>query len=178
VTIQNGRVDIWAIDDEGGATVMFTTKVQDAMKIGSPGAAHSAITVASFTTRNQWIDIGGVAQSVGLQLDDISSFSSEGPLRGGFEKPDVAAPGAMIAAPASSDAPMQMLIAPGFRLDAGTSMATPFITGLVALLLEGNGTLTPAAVLGELKAHSSVPQRPGGAHDPKWGFGLINAQNL
>jgi hypothetical protein len=54
-------------------------------------------------------------------------------------------------------------------------MATPFISGLVALLLERDPTLDPAGVKALLRAHSSIPNRPGGTFDPKWGFGLIDA---
>ena len=63
------------------------------MKIGTPGAARQAITVASFTSRNKWVDFLGQSQFVNMTLDTISDFSSPGPLRNGFPKPDVTAPG-------------------------------------------------------------------------------------
>jgi subtilisin family serine protease len=104
----------WTLDDNPqGPVVFFTgTSVRDSMKVGSPGAAASAITVASYTTKVQWTDIDGNAMSVGLTNDDISDFSSEGPLRNGAKKPDFAAPGAM------------------------TCMAAPFLSVIVALLLQ------------------------------------------
>ena len=65
-----------------------------------------------------------------------------------------------------------------FRGMAGTSMATPFVAGLTALLLERNPALDPAGVKTLLNANSAVPGKPAGAFDPKWGFGLIDAANL
>ncbi|MBI1743124.1 S8 family peptidase [Candidatus Acetothermia bacterium] len=175
------RLDVWIIDDSSPQAVFFTGKsVQDSMKVGSPGAAASAITVASYTTKVSWKDLGENVREVGLTLDDISGFSSEGPLRNGTQKPEVAAPGAMIASALSADSsvPESMVVASGFRIMAGTSMATPFITGVVALLLERNPSLDPNGVKALLRANSAIPGRPAGTFDPKWGFGLINALNL
>ena len=156
------------------------TSVKDSMKIGSPGAAAGAVTVASYTTKVQWTDINGNERSVGLDLNDISDFSSEGPLRKGAKKPDVAAPGAMIASCLSSNSspnPADM-ITQQFRMMAGTSMATPFIAGLIALLLERDAKLDPSGMKQLLLAHSMVPGKPGGTFDPKWGYGLIDANGL
>jgi subtilisin family serine protease len=160
---------------------LFTgTSVQDRVKIGSPGSASSAITVASYTTKIEWNDVDGVRRAVGLTLDDISDFSSEGPRRDNARKPDVAAPGAMIAASLSADsnAPRAMMIDARHVMMAGTSMATPFITGVVALLLQRDPTLRPNDVKALLKAQSSIPGRAAGSFDAKWGFGLLDMLNL
>lgn len=180
VSVSNGRVDVWSLDTEGGSEVPFSTRVDDAVKIGSPGCAPSAVTVASFTTKNEWTDLAGNTLQVGHPVDDISSFSSEGPLRNGVLKPDVAAPGAMITAPLSADAPVdpELIDAPGFQVQSGTSMATPFISGVVALMLQRDPNLDAAAIKAAFRSNSSIPGQPGGAHDRKWGFGLLDARNL
>ena len=173
------RVDVWTLDD--ASSVFFTGKsIADSVKIGSPGCAASAVTVASYTTKAEYIDIDGKERKMGLEVDTISEFSSEGPLRNGAQKPDIAAPGAMIVSALSSDANLDrsMIINPKFVALAGTSMATPFVTGLVALLLQRNPKLDPEALKELLYKNSSIPGKQKGEFDPKWGFGLINAQNL
>lgn len=176
-----GKLDLWALDDQRAPTVMFTgNSIQDTIKIGSPGCSLSAITVAAYTTRNQWADIDGNGQQVGLTVDDISDFSSEGPLRNRKKKPDVTAPGAMIASCMSSKSQPDhsVIIDAQHVLEAGTSMAAPFISGVIALLLERKKNLTPAQVKKLLKANSSIPGKPAGSFDSKWGFGLLNCDGL
>jgi subtilisin family serine protease len=173
--------DVWTLDGLPSPQMVFTgTSVKDSMKVGSPGAARSAVTVAAFTTKIAWQDINGVGCQVGLALNDIADFSSEGPLRNGVQKPDVAAPGAMIASALSRhSAPnAASVVNPDFLVEAGTSMATPFVTGLAALLLERNRNLDPAGVKALLNANSRVPNSAPGAFNPKWGRGLIDANNL
>ncbi|TBR58135.1 peptidase S8 [Westiellopsis prolifica IICB1] len=173
------RLDVWTLDD--AASVFFTGKsISDTMKIGAPGAASSAVTVASYTTKVQYKDIDNNVRQVGLELDDISDFSSEGPLRNDALKPDVAAPGAMIVSALSSNANFDraMMVNSKFVVSGGTSMATPFVSGLVALLLQRDPNLTPEGVKDLLRQNSSIPGEGVGTFDPKWGYGLINAENL
>ena len=178
-SVVDGRADIWALSSSQGLDVVFSGRsVADSHKIGSPGAAASAVTVASYTTKVRWTDVDGTPQEIGWDLDEVSEFSSEGPLRNGAQKPDVAAPGAMIAAPLSADSSVarSYMVDPGYRVNGGTSMAAPFITGVVALLLQDNRTLDPQQVKAFLCQHSLIPgsDQPAGTFDPKWGFGLIN----
>jgi subtilisin family serine protease len=172
------RVDVWSLDER---TAQFTGRpVQDSMKVGAPGAASLAVTVGSYTTKVEWIDIFGNLHQAGHELGDISEFSSEGPRRDGAPKPDVVAPGAMIAAALSAHSPVrpELLVDALNIVSQGTSMACPFVAGLVALLLERDPDLEPAALADLLRSHSSVPGRPPGTFDPKWGYGLISAEGL
>ncbi len=168
-------VDAWLlIDQERFGSAELVSPVFDTL-IGSPGSGHEVVTVASYTSRNQWTDISGALETVGLTLDTVSEFSSPGPLRGGGLKPDVTAPGAMIASCLSSASSVDKtdVIAQGYRVMAGTSMASPVVTGLLALFLEANPTATPADAKEWLKNNSAVPDSAPGAHDIKWGYGLI-----
>ncbi|MBD2770853.1 S8 family peptidase [Iningainema tapete] len=173
------RLDVWTLDD--AQAVFFSGKsIQDAVKIGSPGAAKNAVTVASYTTKVKYTDIDNKPRELGLKLNDISEFSSEGPLRNNAQKPDVAAPGAMIVSALSSDAgyDRSKIVNSQFVVLAGTSMAAPFITGLVALLLQRDPKLDPSGVKDLLRKNSTIPGKPAGTFDNKWGFGLIDALKL
>ena len=174
-TAQPVTVHVWTLDDQGEQVIFTGQSVNDGFKIGSPGAAAEAITVASYTSRDTWIDAVGNTQQVGLPVGAISDFSSEGPLRSNAQKPDLMAPGAMIVAPRSSFAttrPAEQLSLT-FRVMAGTSMATPYISGIVALMLQQNPTLTPAAIKQRLFAGCRLIGNAPGVWDPKQGHGLV-----
>lgn len=152
-------VDAWLLlDQDRPGSARFAAPVFDTL-IGSPGSGHAVITVASYTCRNQWTDISGAAQSVGLAAATASELSSPGPLRGGALKPDVTAPGAMIASCLSSASSVDKgeVIAQGYRMMAGTSMASPVVAGLLALYQETHPKATPAQAKAWLKSHSAVP---------------------
>jgi subtilisin family serine protease len=171
-------VDLWSLDER---LAQFTgIAVEDNMKIGSPGSCTSAITVASFTTKSKWTDFFGNDHESGLELNTISDFSSEGPRRDGVRKPDVAAPGAMIGASLSGDSGVgpAVILDQLNRINSGTSMACPFVAGVVALLLERDPTLDPKQVKALLLSKAAIPRRAKGAFDEKWGFGLISTKGL
>jgi subtilisin family serine protease len=86
----------------------------------------------------------------------------------------------MIASALSADSVVApaYVVAPGYRIMAGTSMATPFVTGLVALMLEQNPNLDPETIKARLRGSSQIPGQPAGTFDSKWGYGLIDAFGL
>ena len=100
----------------------------------------------------------------------INSTSSQGPTRDGRSKPDVAAPGTDILAANGFSLPEKPWVAM-----TGTSMASPHVAGVVALMLSVRPNLTAAQIEGILKA--TARPLPGG--DYRWandrGFGIVDA---
>lgn len=178
------RLDAWLPPAGALTRTRFAARTAAAgMKIGSPGCAREALTVAAMTTRDQWCDEGGAPHGApGLRCGEICDFSSQGPLRDGSPKPDVTAPGAMIVSAASSQVPAGHapadVVRRGYVVSAGTSMAAPLATGLAALLLQRERGLDPAGLKAALRAHSVIPGGAPGAHDPVWGSGVIDAARL
>jgi len=102
---------------------------------------------------------------------DIASFSSRGPTRDGRVKPDVVAKGVGQTSTAPNDA---------YRSLSGTSMSSPVVTGICALLVEqwrktfGGQSPTPEILKTLLIAGADDLGNPG--PDYTFGFGLVNAQ--
>jgi len=122
-------------------------------------------TVSSLACANHIIS---VANLDGVQ-NRVNISSSQGPTRDGRPKPDVAAPGtAIVAAKGFADASD-----PWIAL-TGTSMASPFVAGVVGLMLAIEPGLTAAQIEGILRR--SARPLPGASFE--WvndaGFGVID----
>src|ERR1700693_586705 len=102
-----------------------------------PGMARSVITVAASD-----------------KADAMASFSSIGPTPDGRTKPDITAPGVNINSCKAVGTALGPVVDPAgnFIMLSGTSMATPHIAGVAALMLSKTPTLTPAQVKGILMA--------------------------
>ena len=120
--------------------------------ISTPACASKAIAVGAVT-----------------QTDGRTPFSNEGP------ELDVVAPGSPVV---SLRAPFQ---GGGFTALTGTSMATPHVAGLAALLLEKNPNLLPQQVRTTIQNTALdlvVPNPPAGpGFDTVYGYGRIRAND-
>ncbi|MFF4051965.1 S8 family serine peptidase [Streptomyces chartreusis] len=180
VTADHGNVDVWIVGNSGSAR-FNGPYASDSMKIGSPGASSSAITVAAYSSKDSWNDIDNQPRAATwLRLNDVADFSSEGPRRDEIEKPDVTAPGAMIVASLSQDSAPQRWLTLDTQHVAmqGTSMASPFVAGVCALLLQREKDLDPAQVKEILHEHTVPVNGRSGTFDPKCGYGLIDLANV
>jgi serine protease AprX len=143
--------------------------------VGVPGNVPYVITVGamtdSFTAGN-------------LEDDRLASFSSTGPTFEGFVKPDLVAPGGHIVGTMTksqkigSDHPEAQVGNDHLFSISGTSQSAAVVSGVAALMLDRQPSLTP----GEVKCRLMASARP--ALDPEnsraysifqQGAGLVNA---
>lgn len=149
--------------------------------IAEPGCAKNVITVGSYITKSQWTDIDGKIQSdpyLPHQVGDLSIFSSQGPLSNGDLKPDLTAPGEMIASSLSGDIQKpfdSLLIGNGnYTLKSGTSMAAPHVTGAIALMLQKNPQLTVSQIKTILTQSARSDSYTGAVPNNLWGWGKLD----
>jgi serine protease AprX len=121
--------------------------------VGSPAAARSAIAVGAAADP----DVGGVY---------APSWSSRGATRDGRVKPDLLAPGVSITAARANSVT-------GYVTYSGTSMAAPFVTGVIALMLEQSPQLTPVEIAAAL-TRTARHYGPSGPNN-EYGNGLLDA---
>ncbi len=132
--------------------------------VGSPGAAAQAITVAACA---EWsAPAGAPNHSDGIY---VTPFSSRGPTLDNRVKPDICAPGLTITAAKAGTVS-------GYVTYSGTSMATPFVSGIVALALQANPILSPADLRQKLEA--TAQDRGPAGKDNDIGAGLLDGYAL
>ncbi len=157
------------------------------MRVAMPGSARQAITVGSYVTRNSWTDAGGTAHSTSAVTGNISLFSSDGPTRDGRGKPDLAAPGELVCSTASAQAsvggfdsvyevPADLCNDGQHGVLRGTSMATPHVTGAVALLQALNPNLDAAQLKTLLTQTTRREPNMGSVPNNRWGYGKLNVK--
>jgi subtilisin family serine protease len=179
-----GSVHAWIRDAaEGG----FSTGTTFEYLIGMPATAYSAVTVASYATRNQWKSRDPGNPTVFLEdlaLEAISSYSSPGPTRDGDTKPEIAAPGEWLLAPLSKDALASELPlftrAAGIEYAAlrGTSMSAPYVTGALALLLQKHRAMDWSEAKRRLIKSARQDGHTGVSWNRAWGYGKLDIERL
>lgn len=129
----------------------FTNLLDNSGTVSAIASAQNVIAVGSYCGRNSWTDDGGTPRSAancpGGDLGDISAFSGRGPTRDGRQKPDITAPGDVVASALSPDMqppadPSLIVQSGGHRVLNGTSMAAPVVAGVVALKIQENPALS------------------------------------
>ncbi len=152
------------------------------------GTGEGVISVGSYNTKLTYTTIGDGTYEANTdlvgQLHDISSFSSIGPTVDGRTKPDVTAPGCAIVSATSryyasfnASSSVAQNGSDYYDINIGTSMASPFVTGTVALWLQANPNLTPAQVRNIIQKTSRHDDYTGEASTTNyvWGAGKIDA---
>ena len=124
----------------------------------SVGAVHYNHVVAEFSSEgpSQWTDVP--------QYGDYP-YTAGSPTEIGLIRPDICAPGVQIKS-------LDYTTTDGYTLMDGTSMATPLVTGTIALMLSKNKELTPEQI-GEILECNATPLTEHKSND--FGSGLLNA---
>lgn len=185
-TYGTGTFDAWALGQGRFSTFAGQSWFKpgdDQKTIGTPGTSNKVVCVGSYVTKNQWVDVNGTTQyqQGNPMLGQISNFSSMGPTRDGRLKPDIVAPGEVIVAAYSSfltQTPASDIILGGkHQKMQGTSMASPHVTGAVALLLEKNGNLNYDQVVTIIKNTAKKDSYTGNSPNNVYGHGKLDAYN-
>lgn len=183
---------------KSAAAVPNTTAGKVTMTVGDMACTKSAIAVASYasTVNYKNVDGGVVDYSSWVQNGRRAPYSSIGPSLDGRVKPDIAAPGMFIGsavsifddsykpAAASRSSVVAEYTNPIDNLDyryamlTGTSMSSPVVAGIVALMLEANPKLGPADVRDILRTTAIQDAHTGSIaimNKDWWGYGKVNA---
>ncbi|MEO8751721.1 MAG: S8 family serine peptidase [Casimicrobiaceae bacterium] len=190
-------------EDASGATFSTNTSPVTTEIVTNAASAKRVIGVAAYSTRFTWNSLAGAINNPNMfgPLTDISDFSSRGPRRNcsnlakcpAVMKPEITAPGAMIMAAYAGDtakpSAQTRIEADGVHVAFnGTSMATPHVSGAVALMLQVDPTLTPEAVKQRMFSNvqtngfstnlptfnAATPDMPANPNYT-WGYGIMDA---
>ena len=166
--------------------------------ISDMAVGDNVLVVGAYTTSTRWTSLNGedygYLESDGFVLNDIGQYSSYGTLADGRTLPHVCAPGSCIISAMSQPyvdnyfkgyeqyIPMNFqarTTANGktyyWKSETGTSMATPFVAGSIALWLEADPTLDVNQVK-EIVAKTAVrDEYVEKGNQVQWGAGKFNA---
>jgi subtilisin family serine protease len=162
--------------------------------VGAPGSTENAITVGSYDWNDNFhaggrvinlpsVCPGSDGKPVPFEIGWLSCYSSPGPNRNGLVKPEIASPGEWYA---SSNARHNgVSVGDWARPDStglyrrmnGTSAATPYTSGIIALMFQKKPTLTLGDIKNLLKSEATKaglnPFRQA-IPNSNWGYGKLD----
>ena len=191
ITSTDSHVHAWnhtyLTNDVGNWGYDFSTAGQPGWKDGDPfyGVQHPACSqnvIAVGAHSSDFVNNGG--NEIGGQLAFFSSF---GPTLDGRLKPSISAPGVNVESSLSSFRDGSYNVTETFDFDgttyefarlSGTSMSSPAVAGIVALMLEANPALSSEQVCTILEETAREDNNTGTLPeegDPVWGHGKVTA---
>ncbi|MGM9712592.1 MAG: S8 family peptidase [Prevotella sp.] len=186
-----GTVDIWAdntwltLESKGIEGFSAPTTESTIAEIG--GTGKRITTVGAYVTRDSY-QTATASGKLDETTGESGTFSSCGPTADGRVKPEVSAPGCFIisALSAYDESGTKYVAHTNTTADRayeygymqGTSMASPFVAGIVATWLQANPGLTPETLKEIIAATSRRDTFTGdltAEGDNEWGHGKIDA---
>ncbi len=155
--VTDGHFHAWIERDNFSAS-RFAPPHDNSHTIGSISCGHETIVVGSYDGHKN--------------TTPLSVFSSAGPTRDGRQKPEISAPGQSVVAARSATGD-------GVVVKSGTSMASPAVAGIVALMLaeaQARGVDVPIGELRQMLIDTARDGPPaGGGWHERYGHGRIDA---
>jgi subtilisin family serine protease len=160
-------------------------------QITTPATAGCAIAVGSYDFNDVFhmkkdlytfkVDTGKAL--VEMVVGARSHYSNPGYTRLGAVKPDITSPGQYFtaAAPPKEDVPPDTLLyetSERYQLFNGTSAATPYTAGVIALIMQKKPTITLGEIKKLLKDHAASDKQTDKLPNPKWGNGKLTYQSV
>jgi len=162
------------------------------------GSATSVLLVGAYASKINFSDINGNNWSYSgyVPVNKLVPFSSRGPMADGRIKPDITAPGLTVATSMSSYDTSYTATGSNstgtvvkytdvatskdyyYAEFSGTSASAPAASGIVALLLQANPSLTPTSLISTICETAITDVHTGTlptAGNNDWGHGKINA---
>jgi subtilisin family serine protease len=198
-----GKLDMWVNGSIQGSSNIVTSlpsiginpeinryKLSDQIMSITSGfqCSDKIITVANYVNKYGITDIDTIYRPIGGKQNEIASNSSKGPTRDGRLKPDIAASGGQTMTTIDS------LTAASFKLSVsnrkklgvtgqysvagGTSMASPVVTGCVALLMEKYPSLDYTQIRYLVQKTTRKDSFTTLIPNNTYGYGKINAYQL
>ncbi|HKP17617.1 MAG TPA: S8 family serine peptidase [Gaiellaceae bacterium] len=164
VVVRDGRYDAW-IERDDPRQIDPAGRLWRLPSFFAPGSYTADRMISSLACAERLLAVANVDSARNM----AHVTSSRGPTRDGRFKPDVAADGTEIVAAGGFDRERPWIAM------TGTSMASPYVCGVAALMLGITRELTSAQIIGIMRTTSA----PLAGHDFAWrndtGFGLIDA---
>lgn len=189
VTGSSGRYDLWLYNSSMGAELI--SNIDYSRLVAMPATATNIITVGAWITKTSWTDLDGHPfVDFSLTTGAAGTFSSPGPTRDNRIKPEINAPGQMIASSLSVDAPpngpfsiwrgdsqfpnASILRDNRHAIGAGTSFSAALVTGGIALMLQKSPQANAIQIRNALLKSAKADQFTETVPNNKWGYGKVD----
>lgn len=187
--MEGERVDAWPLTSSHQFAAMNVdgyVNGDNVISVSDMACASQSVSVGAYIGSKSYTSTTGreiSTNSYGKTVGDIANFSSYGTDLAGQVHPTITAPGTVVLAAysrycesaISDNTRYAAVVTDGAGIDhyygqySGTSMSTPVVAGIVALMLEAHPSLTPAQVKATLQQTALIdnyvtakPERFGG----------------